>query len=264
MTENADASRFGPAEVIQIASKLTIDDSTFVIGGQATNLWAWFYRGRDPVLSENNPLTSKDIDYFGSFKAAESLAAALGGEVRRATADDMNTPNTAVVLATFNGKKLVIDFLNGVIGVSRRELEDGVAVIEVSAQIDGIEHRAQIAVLHPILCLKSRVANMLHPGLMRRDQFAWKQLHAIIAVVRLYIDDALRDGDWQEAKECLSDVFEYLRSNPFGKAAKRELGVDILDILKHFQNDERIDGRYRKMTLSNMIERIESSHDCQP
>lgn len=192
------------------------------------------------------------------------MAAALGGEVRRATADDMNTPNTAVVLATFNGKKLVIDFLNGVIGVSRRELEDGVAVIEVSAQIDGIEHRAQIAVLHPILCLKSRVANMLHPGLMRRDQFAWKQLHAIIAVVRLYIDDALRDGDWQEAKECLSDVFEYLRSNPFGKAAKRELGVDILDILKHFQNDERIDGRYRKMTLSNMIERIESSHDCQP
>ncbi|MDI3559849.1 hypothetical protein [Bradyrhizobium sp. Arg816] len=257
MTDETDQPRFGAAEVIQIASKLTVDDATFVIGGQATNLWAWYYRDKDPALRQDQPLTSRDLDYFGSVKAAESLAAALGGKVIKATLDDMNTPHSAVVLATVNGKPLKIDFLNGVLGVTRRELERGVAVIEATAEVDGKECRAQIPVLHPVLCLKSRIANMLHPMLGRRDSFAWAQLHAAIAIVRVYIVDALEEGDWKEAKSCLSDVFEYLRSDRFGKAAKNELGVDVLDILRHFQDDQRIDERYRKQSLVQMIEQIE-------
>lgn len=257
MTDETDLPRFGAAEVIQIASKLSVDDSTFVIGGQATNLWAWYYRDRDPDLRQDHPLTSRDIDYFGSIKAAESLAAALGGKVIKATLDDMNTPNSAVVLATINGKPLQIDFLNGVLGVTRRELKKGVAVIEAAADVDGKECRAQIPVLHPVLCLKSRIANMLHPMLRRRDAFAWAQLHVAIAIVRVYIADALDDGDWKEAKICLSDVFEYVRSDKFGKVAKQELGVDLVDILRHFQDDQRIDERYRKQSLSNMINQIE-------
>jgi len=252
-----DEPRFGAAEVIQIASKLTVDDGAFVIGGQATNLWAWYYRDVDPALRQDQPLTSRDIDYFGSFKAAESLAAALGGRAVRATLDDMNTPNSAIVLATVNGKPLRIDFLTGVLGVTRRELEEGVAIIEAAAEVEGHEFRAQIAVLHPFLCLKSRIANMLHPMLGRRDNFAWAQLHAVVAIVRVHIADALEAGDWKEARNCLSDVFEYLRSEPFGRAAKQELGVDVLEILRRFQDDERIDERYRKQSLAKMIEEIE-------
>jgi hypothetical protein len=80
MTNDTEAARFDAAEVIQIASKLTIDDGAFVIGGQATNLWAWLYRDHDAALRSDEPLTSKDLDYFGSFKVAESLAAALGAD----------------------------------------------------------------------------------------------------------------------------------------------------------------------------------------
>jgi len=92
-----EPARFGPADVLQIASKLTIDDATFVIGGQATNLWAWFYQGRAPELSADSALTSKDIDYFGGKKAAESLARAFDGKVYFPDHSDMNTPNTAVI-----------------------------------------------------------------------------------------------------------------------------------------------------------------------
>lgn len=257
MTDETDQPRFGPAEVIQIASKLTVDDAAFVIGGQATNLWAWYYQDKDPALRRDQPLTSRDIDYFGSFKAAENLAAALGGKAIKPTLDDMNTPNSAVVLATINGKPLKIDFLNGVLGVTRRELEQGVAVIEASAEVEGKERRAQIAVLHPVLCLKSRIANMLHPMLARRDSFAWAQLHAAVAIVRVYIADALEAGDWEEAKNCLSDVFDYVRSEPFGRTAKHELGINVLGILQRFQDDRRIDERYRKQSLANMIEQIQ-------
>ena len=74
-----EPARFGPVDVLQISSKLTIDDATFVIGGQATNLWAWFYQDRAPELSSSSELTSKYIDYFGTKKAVESLARGLVG-----------------------------------------------------------------------------------------------------------------------------------------------------------------------------------------
>lgn len=65
-----DEPRFGAEEVIAIASRLNADDASFVVGGQATNLWAWYYRGRSPELQFDEPLTSLDIDYFGSFRVA--------------------------------------------------------------------------------------------------------------------------------------------------------------------------------------------------
>jgi hypothetical protein len=39
---------------------------------------------------------------------------------------------------------------------------------------------------------------------------------AVVAIVRIHIADALEAGDWKGAKNCLSDVFEYLRSDRLG------------------------------------------------
>ena len=76
----------------------------------------------------------------------------------------MNTPNTAVVVAEVNGKKLQIDFMHGVLGLTKRELENGVSIVRLEADSDGKLLRADVAVMHPVLCLKSRVANMLLPS----------------------------------------------------------------------------------------------------
>jgi hypothetical protein len=171
--------------------------------------------------------------------------------------DHMNSPNSAMVRASINGKDLIIDFMNGVLGVKNNELRRGVSVIEVEADVDGKAIVAEIAVLHPILCLKSRVANMLSPLLKRRDNFAWAQLQSAVIVVQRHIDDALGRGDWNEAHECLSALFRYLRSDEFGKKADKELNTDILDIIRAFQNDDRIDRRYRGFQLKPMIARIE-------
>lgn len=111
-----ESPRFSAEDVVYIASKLAKDDATFVIGGQATNLWAWFYKPREPKLqSFIDPLTSKDIDYFGTREAAQAFAEVIGGELLLPTVDDMNTPNTAVVRALFNGKELVVDFMHDIL-----------------------------------------------------------------------------------------------------------------------------------------------------
>ncbi|WP_427145430.1 hypothetical protein, partial [Rhizobium pisi] len=70
-----------PDEVIKIVSNLTVDDEAFIVGGQATFLWAGFYETVRPELEKYKPFTSKDIDYYGGVQAAEKLAEAIGGEI---------------------------------------------------------------------------------------------------------------------------------------------------------------------------------------
>jgi hypothetical protein len=248
--------RFGATDVIQISSKLTLDDDTFLVGGQATNLWAWYYQDKSDLLSPSKPLTSQDIDYFGTFKAAQIFAEALGGKAHKPSKDTMNTPSTALVIAKWDGQDLEIDFLNGVLGVSKRELENGISVLRVSAQVDGLEKEADIALMHPILCLKSRVANMLSPATKRRDEIAWAQLHASIEIVKAYIEDSLESDDWEEAKNCIQSLCSYLKSSIYGRQVDSELGVDLIEILRHFHGHERIDDRFLELTLAPEIERL--------
>jgi hypothetical protein len=105
---------FGAAEVIEIASKFEAADDAFIIGGQATNFWAWFFQDREPELKLKGPFASEDIDYFGSREVARTVAEALGGKLLLPTRDD-HTPSTAMI----NGKPLVIDFLGEVHDIGR-------------------------------------------------------------------------------------------------------------------------------------------------
>ncbi len=249
----------GAAEVIQIVSKLEHEDGAFVIGGQATNLWADFYRDRDPELQSAGPFTSKDIDYYGSREVAQRFADAIGGELRLPEMDDV-TPNTALVIATVGSRKIIIDFLNSVIGIHARELQKGVSAIVLSDVLDGQEVEIEVKLLHPIMCLKSRIGNILSPVTNRHDDIAFRQLKAAMIVARLYIDEALGDedrGGWRDARRCFSSLSEYLYSDEFGKKVHSELNIDPLNIIRHFADDPRIDARYRHHQLQGMITRIE-------
>lgn len=247
---------FGAEEVIQIAHAFEKDDRTFVIGGQATNLWAWFLAEKAPELKALGPLTSQDIDYFGSRNVARDVADALGGKLLIPTPDD-HTPNTAQVITVINGKDVVIDFMGDVLGILERELKKGVSAIAVSGTVDGKEATVVIKLLHPLLCLKSRVVSMLHPATRRGDLIARKQLDASMIVAKAYIDDALSAGDWREAKECFKALNWNLRSNQYMSRADRDLNIDPLNIIKAFADDQRIDQRYRENQMANMIAEIE-------
>jgi hypothetical protein len=248
----------GAAEVIQITSKLEKDDAVFIIGGQATNLWAWFYRDRDLTLKA--PLTSEDIDFYGSAQSARRFAEAIGGELLLPEAGS-STPSTALVKARINGRTITIDFLNDVLGVSQRELEKNISEIALSAHDEaGRLVEVHVRLLHPVACLKSRVASILSPATRRRDSIAFGLLSAACVVVRCFIHDALDTGDrddWREARRCFSSLFAYLRSHEYGRRAHRDTPEDILHIVKGFAFDDRIEPRYRHNQLSVMVSMIE-------
>jgi hypothetical protein len=90
---------FGAAEVIEITSKFEADADAFMIGGQATNFWAWLFQDKEPDLKLKGPFTSEDIDYFGSVDVARNVAAALKGKLLIPVRDDP-TPSTAQIVTT--------------------------------------------------------------------------------------------------------------------------------------------------------------------
>jgi hypothetical protein len=172
---------------------------------------------------------------------------------------DNHTPSTAQIVVKLHGKELKIDFLGAILGVQDRELRRriSVSVFEVPAEIDGSSVKVLLKVLHPVLCLKSRIISMLHPATRRAGRIAQMQAEAAIVIVRCFINDALGAGDWKEARDCFNTLYWYLRSDPYVKISDTELQIDALAVIRAFVHDERIDQRYREMQLQKMITNIE-------
>ena len=104
--------------------------------------------------------------------------------------------------------------------------------------------KVRIKVMHPVVCLKSRIVNMLHPATRRTDRIARTQAEAAIVIVQRFISDALDDPDgWKDAQNCFREIFRYLRSDEYVKLADIKISVDPLKILRAFADNERIDRR---------------------
>lgn len=244
--------------MLSIVSHVQADDGAFVVGGQATNLWAWFYRDKIPRQREEQIFTSIDVDYFGEAGVARMLADALGGNVRRPSQDAMNTPSTAVVEIEIGGRSVSIDFLNKILGIKNREFAKGVSELKFPAESEGRVGEVMIPVMHPVLCLKSRIANIMHPATRRQDATALDQARAAHHVMIAYIDHAINDGAHRETAACFQGLFTYLRRDEFGRRAHLETPVDPLGILRAFADDPRIDERYRQKNLAIQITEIET------
>ena len=102
----------GYLDAAEVLKKLTnLEHPIVLVGGQAVNFWADFYENEAPQLADHAPFLSKDIDFVGSPDAVRECARRLGGVARLATFDDMNTPNTGVVVFTDdNNRTHQIDF----------------------------------------------------------------------------------------------------------------------------------------------------------
>lgn len=243
------------SDVVYLASIIGVEDGVFIVGGQSLNLWAERYSDRFPELDAYGPFTSKDIDYFGHRQAAAKLANALDGELLCPSMDDA-TPNTAVVRATINGRLVVIDFIASVLGIMHVDHLKRHAV-QITARMRGVDgsHHGSIAipVMHPVHCMISRIANVLSPATRRQDDNAMRQLAASRWVVYGYLQEMLESSEIRAATDVVQDLYDYIRSDQFGRTAHEHVAFDPLDIIRSVAHDTRFDQRFRAITIAKMI-----------
>lgn len=244
-----------PAEVVyDLASILQLSDNAFIVGGQALNLWAERY-SNVAELAAYGPYTSKDLDYFGYRQAAEKLADALGGTVRIPNGDD-HTPQTAIVTATLHGETVEIDFLYNVKGVKSDSLQKQAVQLVLTVRVGEEVGELLVPIMHPLHCLQSRLSNVVDLG--RDTDLAKRQLEASSVVLGEYLSERLDNGGAKHVTGVLQSLHQYLLTDLTGRKAHRYMSNDPARILDRFLDDERLDARWRRITLTAMCEKVRS------
>ncbi len=147
-----------------------------LVGGHAVNLWALSYQKRiGQEMDEWLPLTSKDLDIFGTVEVLAAMKARFGGEYR------LSGPRSPVVgqlRVNLYGVERQIDVLREVYGLRRQELAGAAVTLKIDAS--GVSHT--IRVLPAIPLLQAKIANLANLDQTNRNDF--KHVNLMRLVVR--------------------------------------------------------------------------------
>lgn len=205
-------------EAREILALLEGVEKLILVGGQAVSFWAEFYAEDDDHLQKNGPYASRDVDFLAGRAEVSDAAACLGVEAFVPTIDD-HTPSTGKLTFTSQaGKAITIDFMGELYGLSRRDVVNTSIKVEWSG--------VRFLVMHPLLCLESRLANSFG-SLHRQSEHSFQQLDASIHIVRQHIASELQQGHQRIALNLTEQVAQLAVEDP-AKEAYVTRRIDVL------------------------------------
>ncbi|MEM0964753.1 MAG: hypothetical protein AAGJ81_01210 [Verrucomicrobiota bacterium] len=187
---------------------LATEEAPLVVGGQAVNLWALFYRRATEGLE---PFVSKDVDLLGDRKLLEEVAR-LGGV--KPHFFPLKPPSNEVgYAAPVDGSDmpLVIEVLRWVNGVSSEELLRDSVIMGVGPS------KIPVRLPSPVYLLKAKLANMT--SISQEGRQDAKHLEILWRVIPAYFDQmikSLTDGKRTERDvvNLLGTLLEIVTSSP--------------------------------------------------
>lgn len=180
-----------------------------LVGGQAVSHWAEYYSARVPALRIEAPYTSGDIDLVGPGigREAERIRRALDGRLEKG--DSVYERTAILAMVTYRdgaGDDRVIDFLRK---VWRLDLDE----IDRTA----IAMRPGLRVMHPVLCLESRVHNCVDFAEYQTAE-GLKQARLATMCAREFLLDALDAGEIEAVMHLNERIFAVARDRAKGCA----------------------------------------------
>ncbi|RMQ41634.1 hypothetical protein ALQ04_00575 [Pseudomonas cichorii] len=201
--------------------KAVTDYGLVIVGGQSLTLWARQYLIDEMTGEDVAFVASDDLDFIGNPASIDYCAKQLGIEFKKASIDD-HTPNLAVAYIDWgpDDKEVVVDILGaeGVAGISNREIFKYLAVVDV----DGVE----VAVIDPITCIKSRVANLFAYWQSDRKREAVRVRTAIRATY-YYLLEILGHEGYRAVAPHIRRIRKYATCRQ-GRRLYIEHGIDVL------------------------------------
>ena len=217
-----------------------------LVGGQSLSFWVDWYDISFPKT--DTPYLTQDADFLASRKDAEELARHLGGNLRLATIDDF-TPNTAtLVFDGVSGERLLIDFLGVVVGLTAAEIRANAVPVERDGQ--------RIFILHPLLCLQSRISNLKAlPG--KRNRNGIEQARVAVEVAKRYVSERLGNGEIRPALKA---------ANKVAAMAQSKDGVYVwerwdIDVLQAIDPDVFPDARFRQVEWPKQVTKTKTKRE---
>jgi hypothetical protein len=252
MTDNPD--HLSSEEVEQLLRYIE-QTKSIVVGGQALALWCRLFLDTAPQIATYYSLSSDDLDVYGSVADARALAQLLSdAKLHLPKAFDIS-PNAAVVVGGLGNHTIRIDFMRQILGVDDKGLKNHYVTLTKDTERGPLS----INLMHPLDCLRSRLSNI--NDLHREGVHAISSAKAALAVVDLFLDQALASGKTREAQALLMNLFYIARDRCIGKTADEKFGLNPIHILQKYRLDVRIDGRFRSNQIANAIKKLIAKRD---
>lgn len=232
-----------------LAKIADLERDLVLVGGQAVNFWASHYQRRVPALEREAPFTSKDIDFCGDQKAVRFCADRLGGTPRLATFEDATPNSGTVVFVDAAGVTRTLDVVSAPFGLDAAEVHSTAVGVEILDDT-GASTGTRFFVMHPVLCMESRVHNVVGLAADYDTEQGRKQLRLSILFAREFLRDVL-DGlmDAENPIRVVLNLNERIfRFSTHGHAKDlfRASGVDPADAIL---DDERLPTPFRVTRL---------------
>lgn len=243
-----ESVEFSIDETIEILRPALPDDSLVLVGGQAVNYWLAHYREREPALGALAGVASSDVDFLGSRESIERIAAAIRGSTVKF--EEPREPTVALIRFTDrNGQERIIDFLRTVYGLDEKRVRDTAIPVE-TRDASGAPSGVELRILHPILCLESRVYNV-HGLEKYQTPRALKQLEAAVGCARAYIRECCDRGDTRGAHRAVQVIADLAS----GDAGRGIFALHQIDPLEAIPNDRRLGESFFSENLPRIRQR---------
>ncbi|WP_156473027.1 hypothetical protein [Pseudorhodoferax sp. Leaf265] len=233
-----------------VSSKLTQDPARLVlVGGQAIEVWGVLLDVAAPT-GDGQPLT-EDADWLGGKRDAKWLCDRLGGpdtvELQLANDADPTLSSALAFIRRPQNRILLMDFMRAIVGPSSEDVRKLAVKVELSGG-------ATIMVMHPLLCLESRFANLeVIPS--KREGNGPMQARWAIAIVQAFLTNMVAtsaDKD-QIGKACrrVAEIAEY----KYGRYCYVNFGLDALDAVPS-SVISAVGGRFEQEEWHRVVTRI--------
>ena len=140
-----------PRPPADFAPLLATEEPLLLVGGQAVNLWALYYRDRVADLA---PFVSRDADILGDRETLESLAKLAGVKPQFFPVRPPSNEIGVVIAKDAHGSPVLIEVLRYIHGATEKELRDPVYTLSIG------ESQVRVQVPGPIALLQSKIANL--------------------------------------------------------------------------------------------------------